>query len=364
MKVRSILAIALIGSLAAPASANWVALDGNRNPFTFQGLTTPGGTQEQQVAPSDASGNPFSQTNPQFFDLMLGSTLLAPGPAAKANSLPIAAPIDPDIRPSPATITAADTGSSTVSGQNGAAIVTGSPSLNSFVAQAVNGGSTARLQLSGSWVGTLALEQSVDGGTTYGAMACHVNGTVYSGSQLTGNGIFDCELAGATNFRVRATAFVSGGTAVLTETITSVTGVVKILNSVAVKDNASGAAVTIKPASTAPVATDPALVVAISPNSAATTTPLGVTSTDASGTIGTGGSYQTIIAASGSRKGCLIQNPTTATEVLNIKFGTMANPLTLLPGMSIGCSQGSLVLQDAVTGMAPTSGHAFAATAQ
>ena len=58
-------------------------------------------------------------------------------------------------------------------------------------------------------------------------------------------------------------------------------------------------------------------------------TPLGVTSTDDSGTIATGGSYQSAIAASGTRKGCLIQNPTTATEVLNVKFATMANPFTL-----------------------------------
>ena len=299
-------------------------------------------------------------------------------------------------------------------------MVTGSPSANSFITQAINGTSTARLQLSGSWVGTLAFEQSVDGGTTYGAMACHVNGTVYSGSSASGNGIFDCEVAGATNFRVRATAFISGGTAVVTETITAFPGVVKILNSVAVKDNASGASAAIKPASTAAQATDPALVVAISPNNTLSTsdsgtpgagisqpaggtgltgwlsgiykavtgtltisgsvtsndggtagtgitqptggagvsgwlsgiykavtgtlnvsstqsgtwnvTPLGVTSTDDSGTITTGGSYQTIIAASGSRKGCSIQNPTTATEVLNVKFGTMANPFTLLAG--------------------------------
>ena len=193
----------------------------------------------------------------------------------------------------------------------------------------------------------------------------------------------------------------------------------------------------IKPASTAAQATDPALVVAISPNNALTTsdsgtpgtgisqptggsgltgwlsgiynavtgtagtgisqptggaglsgwlsgiyktvtgtlnvaqsgswnvTPLGVTSTDASSTIATGGSYQIVIAASGTRKGCVIQNPTTATEVLNVKFGTMANPFTLLAGMSIGCSQGGIwCLQDAVTAMAPTTGHAFVALAQ
>jgi hypothetical protein len=392
-----ILTIAFLGLPIGPVLADWAALDGNRNPMNIKGLTV-NGAQEQQFSPSDVNGVPFSQSNPQYFNLLINGFLPTAGQAVKANSLPVALPSDPDVRPAPATITAVDTSSSTGSGQNGASIVTGSPTLNSFVTQAINGASTARLQLSGSWVGTLALEQSVDGGSAYGAMGCHINGTLYSGSQVTGNGIFDCELAGATNFRVRATSFVSGGTAVLTETITSVTGVVKILNSVAIKDNASGAALTIKPASTAPAATDPAVVVTLSPNTGEVGTPatgvtqptggigisgwlsaiyqklagtltvlttaVGTTSTDASGTIATGGTYQTIVAASGTRKGCLIQNPATATEVFNVKFGTMANPFTLLAGMSIGCSQGGIVLQDAVTATAATGGHAFSATVQ
>lgn len=442
MKFRAlILPTISICLVAAPALANWVALDGNRNPFSFLGLNI-GGVQEQQVSPSDTNGVPFGPTNPQYFNLLLNGSTLNLGQTTKAFSLPTAPPTDPDVRPNAATITATDTASSTVTGQNGASIVTGSPTANSFVTQAVNGSSTARLQLSGSWVGTLLFEQSIDGGTTFGAMGCHVNGTAYSTSSITGNGIFDCEAAGATQIRVRATSFVGGGTAVLTETITSFAGVVKILNSVALKDNASGAALTIKPASTAPQATDPAAVVALSPNTGevgtpATSvsqpaggiglsgwlsgifnklngtlttsdggtagsgisqpaggagvsgwlsgiykaltgtlntsasqsgtwnvTPLGITSTDAGGTITVGGSYQTAIAASGTRKGCQIQNPTTATEALNVKFGTMANPFTLLAGMSIGCNQGGLVLQDAVTVMGATTGHAFAALAQ
>ena len=397
MKLRNLIipTFLILVAMAASALANWVALDGNRNPFNFLGLNI-GGFQEQQVSASDSSGNPYSQSNPFFVDVMLGSTLMAPGPQAKALGLPIAPPIDPDIRLSPTTITAADSASTTASGQNGASIVTGSPTANSFVTQAVNGASTARLQLSGSWVGTLSLEQSVDGGVTFGAMGCHVNGTLYSQSAITGNGIFDCEVAGATHIRARATSFVGGGTAVLTETLTSFTGIVKILNSVALKDNSSGAALTIKPASTAPAATDPAAVTTLSPNtgevgtpgsgisqptsgvgisgwlsgiykaltSPLNVTPLGVTSTDNSGTIITGGTFQSIIAASGTRKGCLIQNPTTATEPLSVKFGTMANSFTLLPGMSIGCNQGNMVLQDAVTGTATTTGHAYAALAQ
>jgi hypothetical protein len=358
MKLRPFsIAMALLAA-SVPARADYLVLDGNRNPLTFKSILG-GGGQIQQTIPSDPTATPYSQSNPQYFNLLIGGFLPTIGQGPKANSIPVTLPSDPDVRPAAQTITAADIGSTTVAGQNSASIVTGSPSLNSFVVQAVNGASTVRLQLSGTWVATLALEQSLDSGTTYGAMACHVNGTIYSGSSISGNGIFDCEVAGATNFRVRATAFTSG-TAVITRTITSFPGIVKVLNPIALKDNSSGASATIKPGSTSPQASDPALVVTVRDALA----PSGVTSTDNSGTITTGGTYQPIIAASGSRKGCLIQNPTTATEVLDVKFGTMANPITLLPGMSVGCNQGGVVLQDAVTGTAPTSGHAYAALAQ
>jgi hypothetical protein len=94
------------------------------------------------------------------------------------------------------------------------------------------------------------------------------------------------------------------------------------------------------------------------------TQPLGATSTDASGTVTTGTTYQTAIAASSTRKGCLIQNPTTATEVLSVKVGTMAAPFTILAGGTFSCASGSIVVTDAITITAPTTGHAFSAVYQ
>lgn len=93
--------------------------------------------------------------------------------------------------------------------------------------------------------------------------------------------------------------------------------------------------------------------------------PAGSTSTDASGTVTLGGTYQTVLAASSARKGCLIQNPTTATEVLNIKVGTMASPFTIPAGGSFSCSSpGGLVVTDLITLTAATTSHAFAAVSQ
>jgi hypothetical protein len=93
--------------------------------------------------------------------------------------------------------------------------------------------------------------------------------------------------------------------------------------------------------------------------------PLAVTSTDASGTVATGGTYQTVQASTAGRKGCLIQNPTTATEIVSIKVGTMASPFTVPAGGTFSCSSpGGTVITDAITLTAATATHAFAAVFQ
>jgi hypothetical protein len=326
----SVLSLGLINQ--ARAADNYTILDGNRSPVTFRSKDT-GAGQIQQVVPSDATGLPYSQSNPQYMNLLLNGSQLGIGPNVKANSLPVALPTDPDVRPTSGTISAADAISATVAGQNNVSIITGAPTANSYVSQAVNGISNASIQLSGVWLGAVVFEDSIDGGTTWAQLRCNIRGNANAPLNIrsaTANGMFSCEAAGATNIRVRATAWTSG-TAVVTMTFTAFPGALTVINKITEEPNA-------------------------------------VNSTDFSGTIATGGSYQTAIAAPVSpaamRRGCLIQNPTTASEVLNVKFGTMAQPYTLLPGDHIGCTIGSQVLQDAVTVMAATLGHAYAATAQ
>ena len=257
-------------------------------------------------------------------------------------------------------------------GENGASIVTGSPTANSFATQAVNGASTARLQLSGSWVGTLVFEQSIDGGTTFGAMACHYNGTIYSGSSITGNGIFDCEVAGATHIRVRATSFVGGGTAVLTQTLTSFAGVVKILNSVALKDNASGSSLTIKPASTAPSATDPAAVTTLSPNTGEVGSPAsGVTQPSGRALISgwLSGIYKTLTGtlttSDSGAAGSGISQPAGGTGVsgwLSGIYKALTNPLQVTPlGVTSTDDSGTIATGEAINRRSPRAARARAA---
>ena len=205
--------------------------------------------------------------NAHYLGINTGGNLvgLTTGQATVANSLPVTLPSNPDTRTSSGNITIQDTGSSSTTGQNNATIVTGAPTTNSFQSFAINGSSSARTQISGTWTGTLTFEGSVDGGTTWGTVISRVLGSVYTQGSVTGNGDFYSDVSGLTNFRVRATAAMTGA-AVVQLTFSAAGGPVQVLNPVRIVDNGSGATVTIKGASTAPVATDTSLVTALNPN--------------------------------------------------------------------------------------------------
>lgn len=96
------------------------------------------------------------------------------------------------------------------------------------------------------------------------------------------------------------------------------------------------------------------------------TTPDGVTTTDASGTVTVASGDQIAIAANTSRKGGTIINPPSAVESLFIDFGIAASVSTgrsieLAPGQSFDLNRGAVVITDAVHVTALTAGHVFQA---
>lgn len=119
-----------------------------------------------------------------------------------------------DFSPTGGNITAVDAGSSTATGQDSSSIITGSATANSSISQAISGFPSTKIQVTGTWSATLEFDQSIDGGTTWTTMGCHVTGSAFDRSSVTGNGIFDCETAGVSNVRVRATAYTSGTVAI------------------------------------------------------------------------------------------------------------------------------------------------------
>ena len=85
------------------------------------------------------------------------------------------------------------------------------------------------------------------------------------------------------------------------------------------------------------------------------------TLTDASGTITAGGTGQIAIPASASRVRWIIENPSAATEILQLSFGAAgAGKIDLLPGAAWDESNSSIV-GDAVYVVAATTGHSFTA---
>lgn len=171
---------------------------------------------------------------------------------------------------------------------------------------------------------------------------------------------------------------------ILTDTsgrpIVSITGSVTIQggNTVAVKVDGSGVVQPISaaslplPANAAQEAGGNLAAAAASAASIATNTAsklTGAASNNNSTTITTGGAFQTLLASNASRKGCLIQNPPTATENLAVFVGatgsaTTVHAFTLPPGGTFQCLSGPLVITDNIAVEAATPGHAFAETDQ
>ena len=89
-----------------------------------------------------------------------------------------------------------------------------------------------------------------------------------------------------------------------------------------------------------------------------------VTPTDRAGTITTGGTAQTAIAANASRKGWCIQNPPGATESLQVRSGAAATATTgvTVPAGQQACNPPGIVDVGIVSVFAATTNHKWQGT--
>lgn len=97
------------------------------------------------------------------------------------------------------------------------------------------------------------------------------------------------------------------------------------------------------------------------------TQPFGAATTQTAGTITLGGTFQTALAASANRKGCMIQN--TGVRTLHVFFGPLAGATTakaiqVAPGGAVSCSVGGIVLTDAVNVVTTTTADTYVLAAQ
>lgn len=138
------------------------------------------------------------------------------------------------------------------------------------VTLSLTGHSGASAQVTGTWVGTLTFEASLDG-TTWTAINAVSASTSSPQTTTTVNGLYRLTPAGTQQMRVNMTAFTSGSAVILVRASVGTGGIFanQILPT-KITDGTNTA--TIKAASTAAVAADPAIVVALSPNNTATLT--------------------------------------------------------------------------------------------
>lgn len=115
-----------------------------------------------------------------------------------------------DSIPATINITTQDIGSSTTAGMNSQSFIAGTPTANSTAKFFISGKQSLRVMISGTWTGTLQSEISIDGGTTWMIQGIHQTGTSYTAATFTANAGGNLNVTSCTNFRIRATAAITG----------------------------------------------------------------------------------------------------------------------------------------------------------
>jgi hypothetical protein len=249
----------------------------------------------------------------------------------RATAVPISGNVTSSVTDSaPATqnITAQDTASSTATGANSQSIITGAPTAGSVANFTLSSKDSVKVQTSGTWTGTLAVEQSFDSGTTWVSVGLHQTGTAFTTNSFTGNFIGGQNCSGATNVRIRSTAAWTG-TATIRIVGTENPNSIYIANGINIQDQTTPSnKLKILGASTAAVASDTAAVVSISPNSPLPTGTNSIGSVTANlGTIA-GVSTETTLAAINAKLNSLGQKTSANSAPIVIASDQSAIPIT------------------------------------
>lgn len=206
----------------------------------------------------DSSGNELlgSKTSPNSIPVVIASDQAAVQITNQLDSLPATQ-----------NVTAQDVASTTTAVFN-QTWISGTPTAGSAASFALASYETGVLEVTGTWTGTLQVEISVDGGTNWLAHSIHLLGGPIFTSTFTGNVMGSINLAGKLNARVRATTAWTG-TATVKLNLSQNPSSIYVANSLKLVDGSSATSTTamnIVPASTAAIATNTAIVTALSPN--------------------------------------------------------------------------------------------------
>lgn len=173
-----------------------------------------------------------------------------------------------DLTPATQNVTAQDTVTTSTAQANGQTVFSGTPTAGSAATFALSSNQDGIISVTGTWTGTLQVE--IFDGNNWIVHGVHqISLPLLSVTSFTQNFTGSLNLAAKTTLRVRSTAAWTG-TATVKVTLSNNVATVYVGGPVQLVDGSSSTSTTkatIKAASTAPLATDPALVVGISPNS-------------------------------------------------------------------------------------------------
>lgn len=163
--------------------------------------------------------------------------------------------------PASQSITTRDTGSVSATGFNGQISTIGTPTAGSFAMFTISGIESVNILTLGLWTGTLSIDASIDGGTTWHNKFSRLPGTTYAGvTSYTADCLLIANVSGCNRIRVRATSAFTG-TATITISTSVNAHVFDILNPIRSLDATTNTLQTIKAASVEPLITDTATVV-------------------------------------------------------------------------------------------------------
>ena len=196
----------------ATDSALVVAISPNNTVAVTQS-TSPWVTKDQADGPvspgavasfSELIGGQFNTTLPTLTNTQQSAIQL------DSSGRLLVSGISADVSPATQNITIQDTTSTTTTGANGQNFITGTPTAGSAASFAFSSEDTVVVQTTGTWTGTVQLEVSMDGGTTWSPRPAHQDGTSYVLNAYSANFTAAANVAGYTNFRIRAIAAMTG----------------------------------------------------------------------------------------------------------------------------------------------------------
>ena len=124
------------------------------------------------------------------------------------------------LSPPTQSITIQDTASTTTTGANGQNFITGTPTAGSAATFVLVNEYAVIIQVTGTWTGTLQIEISMDGGTTWSPNPVNQDGTNYVLNAFSGNFTGRANTVGYTTIRLRAiTAITGSATVKITEAV-------------------------------------------------------------------------------------------------------------------------------------------------